>query len=109
MKEKLRCSAAPSLDKAMPQQVRLDATATRAGAGSSSVLHSNPHNKQITTHLGGDGILCSGVCLRGLSLLSLLCVVPVGLVDATEASVDKAGSWIDELLPCRCSVYDATV
>jgi len=33
----------------------------------------------------------------------------VGLVDATEASVDKAGSWIDELLPCRCSVYDATV
>lgn len=33
----------------------------------------------------------------------------VGLVDATEASVDRAGNWIDALLPCRCCVYEPTV
>lgn len=49
------------------------------------------------TYLGGDGIFCSGVCLRVLSLLSLLLLlwllwVVVGLVDASEASVDRAGS-----------------
>lgn len=33
----------------------------------------------------------------------------VGLVDASDASVDRAGSWIEELLPWRCCVYEATV
>lgn len=35
-----------------------------------------------------------------------------GLVDASEARVESAGSWSDALLPCRCSgwcVNDATV
>lgn len=43
------------------------------------------------------------------SLLSWSCV---GLVDASEARVDNAGSCSDALLPCRCSgwcVNDATV
>lgn len=62
-----------------------------------------------TTYLGGDGILFSGVALRVLSLLSLLVLFAAGLFDATDANVDKAGSWIEALLPCRCCVYDATV
>lgn len=33
----------------------------------------------------------------------------MGLVDANEASVDRAGNCIDTLLPCRCCVNDATV
>lgn len=26
-----------------------------------------------------------------------------------DASVDRAGSWMEALLPCRCCVYEATV
>ena len=67
------------------------------------------HNR--STYLGGDGIFIDGDSLLVLSLLPLsLC--GVGLVDASEASVDSAGSWIEALLPCRCSgwcVNDATV
>lgn len=49
-----------------------------------------------------------GESLLILSLLSLsLCAV--GLVDASDARVDKAGNWIEALLPCRCCVNDATV
>jgi hypothetical protein len=59
------------------------------------------------TYLGGDGIFCSGVVLLKSTLLPLLCVG--GLFDAADASEDKAGSWIDEWLPCRCCVYEATV
>tara|TARA_R110002003_G_scaffold45_25_gene3696 strand:+ start:5279 stop:5638 length:360 start_codon:yes stop_codon:yes gene_type:complete len=33
----------------------------------------------------------------------------LGLFEATDASVDSAGSWIDAWLPCRCCVYEATV
>jgi hypothetical protein len=62
-----------------------------------------------TTYLGGDGIFCSGVSLLELLLLSLLERCAGGLFDATDASVDRAGSWIDEWLPCRCCVYEATV
>jgi hypothetical protein len=39
----------------------------------------------------------------------LLVWCAAGLFDATDASVDRAGSWIDEWLPCRCCVYEATV
>lgn len=63
----------------------------------------------LTTYLGGDGIFCSGVFLLILKLLSLLALCAAGLFDATDASVDRAGSWIDEWLPCRCRVYEATV
>lgn len=59
--------------------------------------------------LGGDGIFFSGVALLVLSLLSLLLLCAAGLLDATEASVDRAGSWMDALLPCLCCVYEATV
>lgn len=62
-----------------------------------------------TTYLGGDGILRSGVSLLELILLSLLVLCAAGLLLATDASVDRAGSWIDEWLPCRCCVYEATV
>lgn len=45
------------------------------------------------TYLGGDGIFFSGVGLLALlSLLSLRMFCVVGLVDATEASVESAGS-----------------
>jgi len=45
-----------------------------------------------------------------LLLLLLVCWwFAAGLFDATEASVDKAGSWIEALLPWRCCVYEATV
>jgi hypothetical protein len=63
----------------------------------------------VITYLGGDGIFCSGVVLLISTLLSLLVWCVGGLFDATDASVDKAGSWIDEWLPCRCCVYEATV
>lgn len=39
----------------------------------------------------------------------MLALCAAGLLDATDASVDRAGSWIDEWLPCRCCVYEATV
>jgi hypothetical protein len=64
---------------------------------------------RLTTYLGGDGIFCSGVFLIILKLLSLLALCAAGLFDATDASVERAGSWIDEWLPCRCCVYEATV
>jgi hypothetical protein len=73
-----------------------------------SKFHPAP-NTRWTTYLGGDGILCSGVFLIILKLLSLLALCAAGLFDATDASVDRAGSWIDEWLPCRCRVYEATV
>lgn len=60
------------------------------------------------TYLGGDGIFIDGESLLILSLLSLS-LYALGLVDAREASVDRAGSWIEALLPCRCCVNDATV
>lgn len=41
-------------------------------------------------------------------MLSLL-LFAAGLLDATDASVDSAGSWIEALLPCCCAVYEATV
>jgi hypothetical protein len=63
----------------------------------------------LITYLGGDGIFCSGVFLIILKLLSLLAPCAAGLFDATDASVERAGSWIDEWLPCRCGVYEATV
>jgi hypothetical protein len=68
-----------------------------------------PLHARLPTYLGGDGILCSGVSLLTLTLLSLLASCAMGLFDATDASVDKAGSWIDAWLPCRCCVYEATV
>lgn len=61
------------------------------------------------TYLGGDGILVDGASLLALSLLSWSCA---GLVDASDARVESAGSCSDALLPCRCSgwcVNDATV
>jgi hypothetical protein len=64
-----------------------------------------------TTYLGGDGIFDSGefLLIFILLLLSLLVLCAGGLFDATDASVDRAGSWIEEWLPCRCCVYEATV
>lgn len=47
--------------------------------------------------------------LEVLSLMSLFSLFAVGLVDATEVSVESAGSWIDAWLPCRCCVNEATV
>ena len=44
-----------------------------------------------------------------LSLLSLLSLLAGGLDEATDASVDRAGSWIEAWLPWRCCVYEATV
>jgi hypothetical protein len=49
-------------------------------------------NTCSTTYLGGEGILCSGVFLLILKLLSLLALCATGLFDATDASVDRAGS-----------------
>jgi hypothetical protein len=45
-----------------------------------------------TTYLGGDGIFDSGEFLLILLLLSLLVLCAGGLFDATDASVDRAGS-----------------
>lgn len=67
------------------------------------------HHEPLATYLGGDGIFLSGVSFLVLSLLSVMLLFAAGLCDATEASVDRAGSWIEALLPCRCCVYDATV
>jgi len=46
--------------------------------------------------LGGDGLFFSGgVSCGGVSLLALA----AGLFDAADARVDRAGSWIEALLP----------
>lgn len=54
-------------------------------------IHQPRHTSWIT-YLGGDGIFRSGVSLVILTLLSLLLLCAAGLFDATDASVDKAGS-----------------
>jgi len=51
-----------------------------------------PRRTCWSTYLGGDGIFRSGVSLLILTLLSLLLLCAAGLFDATDASVDKAGS-----------------
>lgn len=61
-----------------------------------------------STYLGGDGIFIGGDSLLRPSLLSLSrCAAAV--FEASEAIVDRAGSWTEALLPCRCCVNDATV
>jgi hypothetical protein len=62
----------------------------------------------VETYLGGDDIFNGGEFRLTISVFSLSVYV-AEVVDATEASVDSAGSWIDALLPCRCCENDATV
>jgi hypothetical protein len=60
----------------------------------------------VRPYLGGDGIFIDE------SLLVSLSCSCAGLVDASEARVESAGSCNDALLPCRCSGWcenDATV
>ena len=66
-------------------------------------------SRLVATYLSGDGTLLSGVSFLVLSLLVLLWLFAVGLLEATDASVDRAGSWMEALLPWRCCVYEATV
>jgi hypothetical protein len=65
----------------------------------------------IYTHLGGGGeAIFGGVPRLDPSiLLPLLSLSAGGLLDATEASADRPGSWIEAWLPCLCGVYEATV
>jgi hypothetical protein len=91
--------------KAEIRKLRRVADATRATACShASFAQVSQARVKQSTYLGGDGIFCSGESLLILTLLSLLVWCAAGLVDATDASVDKAGNWIDEWLPCCCCV-----
>lgn len=64
-----------------------------------------------STHLGGGDAFAGGVPRSELSLWSPLSRPPAEPLDATDASVDSAGSWMDAWLPCRwrCGGSEATV
>lgn len=89
------------------------------GCACSSLPTEPPRNTSTTrsnrdethdTHLGGGGggggeAILGGVPRRDPSaLLPLPSLGAGGLLEATEASADRPGSWIEAWLPCLCAV-----